>query len=224
MRMKITIHQPEHIGWLGLIDKISQVDVFVILDNVQYEKKYFQNRNKIRTKDGWKWLTVPVKKFHQDTLIKDIEISYERDWTKKYLNDIKQNYGKAPHFSEVYPEFERIILKKHKYLSELNVEILKYVLKCFGIETKIMIASEMELGKIKGGNEVNLAICKQLNAQTYLSGINGQNYMDLDDFAEEDITVEFQHFNHIEYKQQFKPFISGMCSLDFLFNEGSKCI
>ena len=118
--MIITIHQPEHLIWLGLVKKISDADVVVFSDNNQYVRQNFHNRNKIKNKDGWMWLTVPVAKHSVDTEIRDIEISYDQDWVSKYLNAIKFNYGKSEYFDLYFPDLEKIILKKHKYLFDLK--------------------------------------------------------------------------------------------------------
>lgn len=221
--MIVTIHQPEHLIWLGLVDKISQADIFVILDTVQFEKNYFQNRNKIRTNtnEGWKWLTVSVVKKSFDTKIKDMEISYNDDWTKKYLNILRESYKKAEFFSNYYPKIEGLILEKNKYLTDLNFKLIKFVLESFGVsDKKIIRSSEMDLPEIKGGTEVNLSICKKLSAETYLSGRSGKDYLDTKPFSYNNIKVIFHEFNHPEYKQLYEPFIPYMSSIDLLFNYG----
>lgn len=220
--MKITIHQPEHMPWLGLIDKISKADIFVILDTVQFEKNYFQNRNKIKTEKGSEWITVPIKKFKHNTPIKDIKISYNEKWENKYLNKIKQHYQKSNYFNEYFPVIRSIIKKKHPYLSELNTELIKQMMQWFEIETKIILSSELKLSPSKTGGLVNYDISKKMNAQIYLSGPTGKEYLDLTPFNKGKIKVEFHEFNHPEYNQQHKPFISNMSSIDLLFNYGPK--
>lgn len=221
--MIVTIHQPEHLVWLGLIKKISDSDVFVILDSVQFEKNYFQNRNKIRTKEGWMWLTVPIKKSPLSTLIKDIEISYEEKWQKKYLKSLQIHYGKAPFFKKYYPQIEEIISKNHKLLVDLNIELLELVLKEFGVENKKIIrSSELEIKQGIGGSNVCLEICKKLSAKTYLSGPSGKEYLVLDDFNTHNIEVCFHEFKHPEYVQVHGEFLPFMSSLDALFNLGDE--
>ena len=97
-RRVIGIHQPEYLPWMGFLNKLSNSDVFVILDNVQYRRNYFQNRNRIRTATGWSWLTVPVKKAPLETPIMDIEIDNSRPWGENHMKGLSQNYSKAPHF------------------------------------------------------------------------------------------------------------------------------
>ena len=209
--MIITIHQPEHLIWPGLIDKISQADIFVVLDTVQFRKNYFQNRNKIKTQDGWAWLTVPIKKHPLKMKISDIEISYNQDWTERYLTLIKTNYNKSKYFAKYFPELEQIILKKHKYLSDLNLELIKFILKHFNVKTKIIKASELKLPETKSGSETVLEICKALSAEVYLSGISGKDYLDLPVFQSSKIKVIFQEFDYPD---------KNMSSIDLLFNNG----
>lgn len=220
--MIVAIHQPEYLIWLGLIDKIAQADIFVILDNVQFEKNNFQNRNKIRTKDGWAWLTIPLKKHPFLTLIQDIEIASDNNWQKKQLNLIKSNYHQAPFFQLYYSRLENIILEDHGSLAALNMELMKFVLEEFGITTSIVRSSEFNLPKDDFKINANLTICKFLNADTYLSGSGGKSYLDSSKFVTANIKVKFQEFQHPIYSQQFEPFIPCMSSIDLLFNYGSK--
>ncbi len=224
--MIVTIHQPEHLVWLGLIDKISQADVFVVLDTVQFEKNYFQNRNKIRTPygDGWSWLTVPIKKHSLHTKIKDIEISYVDDWHLRYLDILRLHYKKAPHFDTYYGEIESRILKKYLRLADLNLDILTFMLSSFGVEgKKIILASGMNLPEPdKGGSNTVLEICKALDTEAYLSGPSGRDYLNLNEFKEVNVGVRFHEFHHPEYRQLFEPFLPYMSSIDLLFNHGKE--
>jgi hypothetical protein len=218
---KIGIHQPEHLPWLGFIHKVMSVDEFVLLDNVQFRKKYFQNRNKIRTNEGEQWLMVPLKKFHSDQKINKIEISYDQDWQSKNLNRIKNEYIKAKYFGEYFQDFVKIYKTKFKLLSDLNIELIKFILQKFGICTKLYISSELLDDVGQGGTNVNLNICKKLNADIYLSGVFGKNYLDISKFEKANIKVEFQDFKHPVYKQLYDPFIPNMSSIDLLFNYGA---
>ncbi len=220
--MTVTIHQPEHLIWLGLIDKISRADVFVILDNVQYEKNYFQNRNKIKTNDGWTWLTVPIKKQPLRTKIKDIEISTTTDWTTRYLDILRLHYKNSPYFNDYYNNIEAIIKKPRKYLSELNRELLEFTLQAFNIKCgQILLASELDIpDTISGGSNVVLEICKILKTDHYLSGPSGKDYLNLPDFEKNNIKVTFHDFHHPQYEQMSVPFLPFMSSVDALFNQG----
>lgn len=213
----VTIHQPEHLPWLGFFHKISQVDLFVILDSVQFRKNYFQNRNKIRTINGWTWLTVPVKR-NINTLIKDVEIDNSQNWRRKCWNSIYFAYKKAPFFSE----YRNTLKKKYKRewinLCELNILLIKQFLSFLSLKPIILRSSEINVhGK---GSELILNICKKVDADTYISGIFGKEYLKLSDFEEAGIEVVFQEFHHPIYKQLYEPFIPGMSIIDLLFNHG----
>ena len=213
----VTIHQPEHLPWLGFFHKISQADLFVILDSVQFRKNYFQNRNKIRTANGWTWLSVPVKR-NINTLIKDVEIDNNQNWRKKCWNSIYFAYNKAPFFSE----YSNILEKNYKHdwinLCELNILLIKQFLSFLSLDPIILKSSEMDLhGK---GSDLISDICKKVNADTYISGIFGKEYLKLSDFNEAGIKVTFQEFHHPIYKQLYEPFIPDMSIIDILFNHG----
>jgi len=221
---KVSIHQPEHLPWLGFFHKIIQVDEFVLLDNVQFRKNYFQNRNKIRTAQGWQWITVPVKKFHFNQKINEIEISYNQNWQEKNLRLIEQNYTKARYFKNYFSEFKKIYSSKFQLLRDLNIELIKFLLGKFGINTKVYISSELLKDVGKGGTEVNLNLCKKLNADIYLSGPFGKDYLDIPKFEQAGIKVEFHQFEHPIYKQLYDPFIPKMSSIDLLFNYGPESL
>lgn len=221
--MIVTIHQPEHLVWLGLIKKISDSDVFVVLDSVQFEKNYFQNRNKIRTKEGWMWLTVPIKKAPLSTPIKDIKISYDQNWQKKYLNSLQIHYGKTPFFKMYYPKIEEIILMNHTHIVDLNIELLKWMLQEFGITKKEIIrSSTLDIKDGIGGSNVCLEICRKFEQCSYLAGPSGKDYLVMDDFRKHKIEVNFHDFKHPEYKQIHGGFVPYMSALDILFNIGGE--
>ncbi len=215
---KISIHQPEHLPWLGFIHKVMNVDEFVLLDNVQFRKNYFQNRNKIKTSKGWQWLTVPIKKNGSRRNINEIEISYEQNWQFKNLKSIQNNYTKAKYFNQYFQDFKDIYQTKFKLLRDLNIELIKFILEKFGINTKIHISSE--LVKQFKQTDILLSICQKLNADVYLSGRFGKDYLDVSNFKKAKIKVEFQDFKHPIYQQMYGPFIPGISSIDLLFNHG----
>ena len=222
MKKTVTIHQCEHLVWLGLLDKISKADIFVLADTFDFKKNYFENRNKIRTKDGWQWLTVPVEK-ENHTPINEVSIIYNENWQKKYLESIKYNYRNSPYFNRYYPEIEMCIMEKYGqtiYISDLNEILLKLCLKWFDINTPIILSSSMELTESLRSSERLLEICQKVGADTYLSGPSGKDYLDLSLFEKNNIKVVFHEFIHPVYKQQYSPFIPGMSALDYLFNCG----
>jgi hypothetical protein len=219
--MICTIHQIEHLVWLGLVDKISKADVFVLADNFQFKKNYYENRNKIRTKDGWQWLTVPVEKDNHKP-INEVKIINDIKWQLKYLNTIKQNYQKSEKFNFYYLDIENIILGNWSSIGYLNERLLKLFLNWFNIKTSIIRSSELNLQHLNEGTITLLEICQKVGADTYLSGSSGKDYLNLDLFEKNNIKIVFHEFIHPIYKQQYSPFIPGMSAIDYLFNEGNK--
>ena len=217
----ISIHQPVYLPWLGFIEKVTSSEKFVFLDDVQFEKNGFQNRNKIRTYDGEMWLTVPVKVKSQ-TLLKDVKINYSVDWINKHKKSIIQNYKKAEFFDNYWLELEKIYDEKYEYLVELNIEIIKFLFNKLKIKTKTLFSSELHISD-KGSNRI-LEICKILNADRYISGISGKKYLLIDDFERQKIKLEFQNFQHPTYEQVFDPFYPNMAMIDLLFNEGDNAL
>lgn len=223
--MNVTIHQPEHLPWLGLIDKIHQSDLFVILDHVQYRKRGFQNRNKIRVAEGegYQWLTVPVQvKGKYEQPINEVLIDNEGNprWREKSWKALEQAYRKAPFWSEYCSFFETLYQKEWQSLSSLNVEIIRFLIKAFDIKVEIIFSSELKLETHKA--DLILDICKNVQAKTYISGIVGKEYLNVDQFAKFDIGLSFQEFYHPIYKQLHEPFIPGMSCIDLLFNHGGQ--
>ena len=175
----ISIHQPVYLPWLGFFEKVISSEKFVFLDDVQFEKNGFQNRNKIRTYDGEMWLTVPVKAKSQ-TLLKDVKINYSTDWINKHKKSIILNYQKAKFFDKYWLELEKIYDEKYEYLLELNMEVIKFLFSKLKIKKEILVSSELHISA-KGSDRI-LEICKILDVNRYISGITGKKYLLIDDF------------------------------------------
>ncbi len=220
--MRVTIHQPEHMPWLGFFHKVTMADVFVILDNVQFRKDYFQNRNQIRTAYGKTWITVPVK--NKMAMIDKLKISYEHKWVSRYLNLIKENYSKSQFYSKYMDELIQKFNSNFDCLCDLNIEIIIFLLESLGIQTKILRASELNLPYCEDGTAINLNICKSVGADVYISGISGKEYLDESSFKTNNIKIEYQEFHHPIYKQQLEPFIPCMSTIDLLFNYGDNSL
>ncbi|MBM3249761.1 MAG: WbqC family protein [Candidatus Omnitrophica bacterium] len=215
--MIVTIHQPEHLPWLGFFHKASQADCIVILDNVQFRKNYFQNRNKIRTQDGWQWITVPVIR-SLDTLIRDVAISDEPRWKEKWWNAVYLSYKRGKFFDRYENELREALDTSAVNLCALNVSLLRFAFKVLGINARMVFASE--LGAEGKSGELILDICKKIKADSYFSGISGREYLDLDAFKNAGINVSFQEFHHPIYSQLHAPFLPCMSVADLIFNHG----
>lgn len=221
--MIYSVHQPQYLPWLGFFDKIDKSDCFVFLDNVQYKHREFQNRNKIRTKDGWMWLTVPVFCARGDK-VGDIRIDNSRTWRSDHLKSLNAWYAKSDFFKEHFLFFKELYDKEWDKLIDLNVAITKYLLKALRIEKKIYFESELSAAGEKTDRIVDIG--RKLGADVYLSGAGGRDYLKEERFIQAGIKLEYQDFKNPVYKQQYcesvDDFLFFMSAIDLLFNEGAR--
>jgi len=193
------------------------------LDNVAYSKNYFLNRNKIKTKDGWTWLTIPVLlKGNTGSLINEIKIDNRQDWRKKHWLSIYYSYRNTLYFNNYSEFFEEFYKKEWVYLFEASNYIVSYLLAELSIKTPIKIASSLEVQGKK--EELVLNICKYLQADTYLSGPDGRNYLHMDLWSERNIRVLFHDYVHPKYPQQGAEFMFHLSVIDLLFNCGPESL
>ena len=215
--MIVAIHQPQYMPWIGYFDKIDKADVFVILDNVQYKKNEWQNRNRIKTVNGWQWLTVPVLyKFSEK--INEVKINNRSNWQRKHMQALTTNYAKSPMFAQYKQPIEDILSGNYEYLSQINIALIKYFIDVLGIDTRVFIASEFDLTEEPTGRLID--ICKATNSNTYLSGKDGINYLSIGKFEEYGIKIIFQDFKPPVYNQLYHDFEPGLSIIDLLFNYG----
>lgn len=219
--MMASIHQPQYLPWLGYIDKIDRADIFIILDNVQYKKNEWQNRNRIKTASGWQWLTVPVL-YRFPEKIHEVRINNKVDWRRKHRVAIEMNYIRAPFFREYFPYLEEIYRKEWERLTDINIALIKTIINLFGIKKELLIASEIEAREDPTGRLIDL--CKAVRADTYLAGRDGPKYMDINAFEKAGIKVVIQDFHHPVYPQLYGGFEPNLTSIDILFNCGKKSL
>jgi hypothetical protein len=203
---------------------MARVDRFIYLDNVQFKKRYFENRNKIRANniEGFEWITVPViTKGRYTQKINEVKIDYTQNWQRKYLNKIKQAYCKAPFFGDIFIRIEEILHKNYEGLIDLNLLLIDFIRDYLGIVTPVMLASNICDTR---GSDLILGICIKLNADIYISGPDGRNYLELNKFSKNKINVEYHNYTHPIYRQLYEPFISHMSITDLLFNYGKDSI
>ncbi len=220
-QIKIGIHQPNYLPWLGYFYKIAQVDIFILLDNVQYEKNSYTNRCQIKTPQAPFWLTLPIKrKFPQ--MINKAEITNYKQEIQRHLKTISQNYQKAKYFNDLYPELEKIMKKDYSYLSDLNIALIKFLVNKLRIKTKIKTASDFQVSGASTERLINL--CKNFKGSIYLSGKGGANYQDEEKFKKAGINLKYTNFQHPNYNQLWKEFVPGMSIIDLLFNCGPESL
>mgnify|MGYP005653775919 FL=1 len=217
----ISIRQPGYLPYLGFFKKIQSVDEFIFLNDVQYSRGDWDNRNKIRTTEGSLWLTVPILN-NSKKLLNEVTIDNSSNWIYKHKSAIKHNYENSPFFDKYWNHIEEILDKSYTKLLELNIALINYFISVLKIKTKIIFSSDLNLDST--GSEKLLDICKNCNAQIYLSGELGTNYLNEKIFEKEGIQVIFEKFIHPTYSQKFEEFIPNMSIIDLLFNEGENSI
>ena len=221
--MKLAIHQPNFLPWAGYFHKMASVDVFLLLDTVQYVKSEYDNRCKIKTADGEQWLTVPVTTPKINTLSRDVKISKNVDWKKLHKKTITYNYSKSPFFEKYESMLTDTYDENSESLLELNIVFIYNIKNLLGIETRLLLASELPETELKG-TELLLNYCEELNADSYLSGSGGKRYLNEEGFKEMKIGLEYQNFVPIKYPQRFGDFIENLSIIDLIFNCGSESL
>lgn len=218
---KVAILQSNYIPWKGYFDLINMVDVFVLYDDMQYTRRDWRNRNKIKTAQGTQWLSVPVVvkgKYFQK--IDETKVS-DKSWAVKHWRSIVQNYSKTRYFEDYKDKFEALYLsmQEEEYLSNINYRFIININEILGIKTEILWSSDFELAE--GKTERLMNICRDLEAGEYISGPAAKDYMDISIFDEAGIKVSWMDYsNYAEYNQLYPPFEHSVSILDLIFNEG----
>ena len=217
--MILTAHQPCYLPWLGLFHKIARADRFISFNQVQYQAKDWNNRNRIKTHQGPIWLSVPVlRKGRLDRNYSDIKINNNVNWQKKHWNSLKANYTKAPHFKKYADYFENVYAREWDTLVELNESMLQWFLNTIGLNSTVESAADFDFAGEK--SDLVLDMCQKTGADTYIFGPQGIEYADMDAFMACGIDVEFDQYNHPQYQQLQGDFISHLSIVDLLFNCG----
>jgi len=223
--MKIAILQPAYLPWLGFFDLMDQVETFVLLDNVQFEKRSWQQRNRIKSPTGLLWLTVPVKSrglFEQR--ICEVGVGDNQFW-RDHLRSIEMNYRRAPFFADYFEECGVVLRSSETgLLVDLTSSLVVWLASKLGVAASVVRASELqESGK---RTELLRDLCIKLHASEYRSPLGSAEYLleDMQLMRDANVTVFFQNYAHPEYRQLFPPFVPYASALDLLFNEGPRSL
>jgi hypothetical protein len=220
--MIVGIHQPNYIAYLGFFDKMLKSDIFVLLDDAQFSKGDFHNRNRIKVNSGPKWITIPVKSAFRpinEVVINKDAIFSGMVWNEYHFHLIRENYGRSKYFNCFSKMLSEIYFEEYDRLIDINLNMIEFIRQGFRIKTPVFLSSEL---KIKTSSTQRLIdICNHFEADCYLSGQDGPKYMDMSLFEKNKIRVEVQDFKHPTYTQQYGGFVPYLSAVDALFNAGN---
>ncbi len=223
--MRVAISQPTYLPWLGYIDLVDQADTFVLLDTVQFEKRSWRQRNRIKIPGGLSFLTVPVPvkgRFEQKIL--DVEIE-GRSFVRKHLRSIERRYRRAPFFVRYFSELAHILdtCVVGTRLADLNVRLIQWLCRQLGVTTRLLWSEIQQEGC---RSELLLNLCRASGADSYLSSLGAADYLleGIPQFSAAGVDVAFRHYEHPQYRQQFPPFSSHASVIDLIFDEGDRSL
>lgn len=216
----VVIHQPDFAPYLGFFHRFLHADFYIALDHVQfvYGSRAWTHRDKIKTAQGEKWLTLSVKKAPRDTAINRIELSTDTGWRQDNLRLLEQNYRKAPCYNELMPEIERLYAQPFRLLRDFNMASIEMLMDMLDVRIPWVWSSTLD--PVGAKNELMVDLALKASATHYLSGVGARDYFDPMPFAKAGIEVVWQDFTHPVYTQQFGEFVPYLSTLDVLFNHG----
>lgn len=220
----VAIMQPTYLPWLGYFSLMKSVDLFILLDSVQFSRRSWQQRNQIKTASGPMWLTVPVlSKGKRDQLIREVEIDRGRDFPQNHQKALELNYKRAPNFNAYMPELLSILNADNIYLTDLTIGLITWLKNALGIVTPLCRSSEFNA--VGANAELLASLCEQVGATEYVSPPGSKDYLETSDaFARRGLPLHYFSFAHPQYPQLYGDFISHMSTVDLLFNCGAHSV
>tara|TARA_B100000965_G_scaffold356099_1_gene333848 strand:+ start:2635 stop:3345 length:711 start_codon:yes stop_codon:yes gene_type:complete len=222
----IAISQPTYLPWIGYFNLIINSNKFIFLDDVQFDKRSWQQRNKIKSNLGEQIISVPVKtKGKRDQLLKDVVVD-DQNFFKKHLKTIQTNYSKTKYFKKIFPLFESIEkeINKELHLSNINIILINLILEILNIKRKIILSSKLDITGEKTSKLIN--ICNFLGDKKYLANPGAINYLekDMNIINSNNIELYVLNYKDIKYQQYYNGFLSHLSIIDLLFNEGKDSV
>jgi hypothetical protein len=216
--MRVGIIQSNYVPWRGYFDFIDDVDVFIVFDDVQYTDRDWRNRNRLKTPRGLEWISVSVHQSSRDQLIQDIPINRDVTWAERHLNLLRENYRGASHYGTVSDEFAAILARDHARLSELNLDLMTWVMARLGIATSLVNAATLS-GRGRKSERL-ISLIQAVGGTTYLSGPSAAAYLDPSEFESAGIAIEYKSYDYEPYPQLWGTFEGAVSILDLLINTG----
>ncbi|MGO8372493.1 WbqC family protein [Rhizobium ruizarguesonis] len=221
MTITAVIHQPDFASYLGFFQRFLNANLYIVLDHVQFvhgTSKSWTHRDKIKTAQGDRWLTVGIRKPRLGTPINAVELATGTGWIDQNLSLLRENYRKSAGWSEVFPRIEALYGKRFELLADFNMHFLEGILEMLEITMPTVRSSTLNPEGHK--NELLVELLRKVGATRYLSGLGARDYMRPELFAAAGIEIEWQHFVHPVYPQPFGEFIPYLSILDTLLNCG----
>jgi hypothetical protein len=220
--MNCVILQPSYIPWRGFFHQIQKADLFIFYDDVQFDKRGWRNRNRIKTPQGSRWLTIPVhSQGHQieHTPICEIEICHDKDWGRGHWLMLQEHYKKAPYFELYRNLLDRFYSRHDALLADFTIDFSIEIARALGLRrTRFIRSSALDVTGTKTDRLLN--VLRTVGATRYISGPSARDYIETEKFAEAGITLEFMTYDYPEYPQLYPPFDPKVSILDLLFMTG----
>ena len=218
---RCAIIQPSYIPWRGYFHQIQKADVFVFLDDVQFDKHGWRNRNRVKTANGPVWLTIPVASrgnVVEGTPIKEIEIAWDKRWNIKHWRTLQQSYGRAPFFERYAVLLESFYGRHPTHLSDFSIELTIAIANELGLTPQYVRSSELNASGTKTDRVVD--ILRRVGATHYVSGPSARAYLEEPKLAAAGISLEYMTYDYCEYPQLYPPYEPQVSVLDLLFMLG----
>lgn len=225
--MKCVILQPSYIPWRGYFDQIRQADIFIFYDDVKYDKNGWRNRNRIKTRDGAQWLTIPVltKGIEENhTPIHDVQINWAQNWNRKHWNALQLSYSKAPFFQHYQDVLAPFYERHDTHLADFTIDLTIAISGLLGIQNTTFLRSSEIQGITGTKTDRLIQILSTVGATSYLSGPSAQDYLEPELFTKAGIEFAFITYDYPEYEQLYPPFESQVSILDLLFMKGPQVL
>ena len=215
--MKVAIHQPDYIPYLGLFYKMWQVEKFVYLDDCQFSNVNWHHWNRIKTPQGECRLKIPVEQ-HLGDLINHVRTKDELGWKDKHLKTLEMNYGKTKYFDEFFKDFKELLAPTYNSIAEMNIAINTFFARKFGFNVEFSKSSDMNITTFR--EERVLDICNKLGATTYISGNGARAYEEEEHFTARGLKLVYTDYEAIDYPQAWGEFVPNLSVVDFICNCG----
>ncbi|MFQ5822488.1 MAG: WbqC family protein [bacterium] len=215
---KVAIIQSSYIPWKGYFDIINEVDIFIFLEDVQFTKRDWRSRNKIKTSNGTEWITIPILG-GRNQMLSEAKIDNSQNWQKKHLNKLQFNYAKSNFFDEYFDDLKSLYEMDWEYLSDFNIALTKYICNLLNIRAKLL--KSQDIGSVRTKDEKLIDLVKKVDGTCYISGPAAKSYIDPDLFFNAGIELKYKDYSgYPEYPQLHPPFNHYVTILDLIFSVG----